>query len=262
MTEIDDQAAYQVTVRGMFQILRYNWTYYAVAIPAALVGLGLVIWTSPSTLVRVLLGAWSACVAAGVLSSLAVSHYVYDRSPLSRWHWVAERLPSPPRRWVNLHAGLDETSTALRQLFPPTEAAIWEMYDPAEMTEGSIARARRITPSAIPATRVDFRRLPSDDAAWDAVFLIFAAHELRSPHARLLLFRELRRVLRPRGTLLLVEHLRDLANVLAFGPGAWHFYPRREWLRLADQAGFVIVGEFPMTIFVRVFLLMRPAQAF
>ena len=66
------------------------------------------------------------------------------------------------------------------------------------------------------------------------------------------------RTLRPAGSLLLLEHLRDLPNSLAFGFGALHFLSRGEWLRVAGGAGFNLEREFSITPFVRVFLFRRP----
>jgi ubiquinone/menaquinone biosynthesis C-methylase UbiE len=126
------------------------------------------------------------------------------------------------------------------------------------MTESSIARARRQSISQPAARAVGFAALPAENASFDAVFLLFAAHELRSPRAREQFFRELHRILKPSGELLMVEHLRDWKNFIAYGPGLLHFLPRCEWLRLSRGAGFEITTEFSITPFVRVFHLRKP----
>ena len=56
---------------------------------------------------------------------------------------------------------------------------------------------------------------------------------------------------------LLVEHLRDGWNLAAFGPGAFHFFPRHEWLRVAGATGFQLGEEFSRTVFVRAFVFLR-----
>ena len=91
----------------------------------------------------------------------------------------------------------------------------------------------------------------------DAVFVIFCAHELRDAESRQSFFRELHRVLTARGSVILVEHLRGLPNFIAFGPGCFHFLPRREWLRVARETGLAVVGEMRITAFVRAFRLER-----
>jgi ubiquinone/menaquinone biosynthesis C-methylase UbiE len=87
--------------------------------------------------------------------------------------------------------------------------------------------------------------------------VIFAAHELRSAKARESFFRELFRVLKPGGTVLLVEHLRDWKNFLAYGPGFLHFFSHREWTRLMAAASFQLTSESGITPWVRVFQLRK-----
>ena len=71
------------------------------------------------------------------------------------------------------------------------------------------------------------------------------------------MYAELHRVLKPNGKLVLVEHMRDLPNFMAYGPGFLHFLGRAEWLRLARGAGFEINHDLRVTPFVRVFVLRR-----
>ncbi len=230
--------------RGVIQIVRFNWHFYAAGVVAVTVG-----WfgVGPVALVA---GAW-------LLGSLAVCHYIYDRSELTRWAW----LPVAPRKWANIHCGFDETSRPLRRLWPGTTGLVLDIFDRGTMTEASLARARRIETGAPPAIPADFRALPVGDGELDTVFLLFAAHELRAVAARADLFAEVRRVLSPGGQAVLVEHLRDAANFLAFGPGCWHFLPRGEWLRLARGAQLAVEDEAWITPFVRLFVLRRESEA-
>jgi SAM-dependent methyltransferase len=240
---------------GVGQIVRFNWPFYLVAACGCLVGIaGLVFLELPMWLE---LAGWGSIGlgAFWTLGSLAVSWYVYDLSPLYRWQWLPGVFTQPPRRWVNIHSGLDDSSIALQQLFAPATGQVLDIYDPQQMTEPSIARARALVVPPVMPIPARHDALPLGTSSVDAVFLLFAAHELRDPAARLDFFRELKRIAAPQARLVLVEHLRDGANFIAFGPGFWHFLSRLEWLRLAGESGCELVASFKQTPFVTVFVL-------
>jgi len=230
----------------MTQILRFHWRLYAVTL-AGLAGVALFGSRAP------ILALAAMPAAFWLAASLAVSWYVYDRSPLGRYEWLAGVLARRPARWINLHAGVDNAGAILPRLFPG-DGRTFDIFDPAEMTEPSIREARRALHATPPEAPVDWDALPPQDAA----FLIFTAHELRRPEARMRLFGALARSLAPGGEIALVEHLRDWRNFLAFGPGAFHFLSARTWRDAARAAGLRIRTEFSITPFVRVFLLERP----
>jgi SAM-dependent methyltransferase len=242
---------------GVLQIVRYNWTLYVVAIFVSALIVGLVLTIHPPAGLAGLLILGAVAAVFWLALSLAVSHYVYDRSDLYRWEWIRGSVANSPRHVVNIHAGLDETSLALQEMYPAAEVTILDIYDPAEMPEPSIARARREARPMLASIKADFRKLPIQAAGADLVTVIFVAHELRRAASKEAFFREAARVLQPGGRLLLVEHLRDGWNVAAFGPGAVHFFPRREWLRVAGATGFQLGEEFSRTVFVRAFVFLR-----
>ena len=261
--------------RGVRQIVRFNWPFYVIAL-VVVVTAPLVIGRLPlPAAARRLLDGATGLAAVWVVASLAASWIVYDRSPLMRWSWIRQALGFQPDAWINIHAGLDESTPALRALFRGARGRVFDIFDPAEMTEPSIARARlrslrelrRGRPDLAgrpdPAGNVvapepaDFRRLPVPTGTIDAAMLLLSAHELRTDTARGDLFAELRRVLGPGGRVVVAEHLRDWANFAAFGPGFLHFHSRRTWTRCFAQHRFDVHAEFSITPFVRVFVLRR-----
>lgn len=244
------------------QIVLFNWPFYAaaavalVAAPFAVPRLPASWWVRAPAVTAV------GLAALWLVASLLVSWMVYDRSQLMQWDWVLEGLGFRPRSWVNIHAGHDESSDALRRIFADARGRVFDIFSPEVMTESSIARARvrslrERRPGEPPVERASHERLPLPTGTIDVATLLLSAHELRSDEARGALFTELRRVLGPGGRVVVAEHLRDWANFLAYGPGVLHFHSRRTWLGCFTRHRFDVHREFSITPFVRIFVLRR-----
>lgn len=113
----------------------------------------------------------TALMLFSILSSLFVSGYAYDRAGVTRWEWMRSSLQTRPSKWTNIHAGLDESTASLRRLLPGTDGVVVDLYDPATMTEPSIARARRMYPAMEPFQVGRAEALPLLDRELDAVSL-------------------------------------------------------------------------------------------
>jgi ubiquinone/menaquinone biosynthesis C-methylase UbiE len=170
---------------------------------------------------------------------------------------VQQLLPASPKHWASFHAGFDEFGSILGNLFPASEGLIIDLFDPNEMTERSIKRARRLAKQPLQSIHANFRALPIPDDKLDAAFAFFSAHELRKPGSRVKFFTELRRIMRATGKVIVLEHLRDWPNFFAFGPGCFHFHSRRAWLRAINSADLKITQEFKVTPFIGGFVLQK-----
>ncbi len=241
--------------QGMRTIARFNWPVYLLA---ALVLAAAVIC---AILVPVpWLKAAAALAGAGALHfivvSLGVSHWVYDRSDLYRWNWLV-RAAGEVRHgmMVVCHSGFDEASAMLRARFPGSALQMLDHYDDKRMREPSIRRARALFPRPPETTAAPHDRWPVETGSADVVFGILAIHELRSVEERAAWFAEARRCLGTGGRVVLVEHVRDFANFLAFGPGFLHFHSVVSWRSSWESAGLRLADGFRITPFVRVFTL-------
>jgi hypothetical protein len=242
--------------QGVRQIVMFNWPLYGMAtVTLACASLAIERVPDDGWLSRSALFADTGLVSFWIAASLAVSWFVYDRSPLMTARWIPGALGIEPHYWLNLHAGLDEWTPALRALLPHSHGRTLDIFDPGAMSESSISRARENAQRR--SEPADFRDLPAANGSVDTVFLFFCAHELRTHAARCELFGEVSRVLASGGRVIVVEQLRDWRNFLAFGPGFLHFHSGAAWRRCFADARLLMVTELSVTPFVRVFVLEK-----
>lgn len=245
----------QETHRGLRQVISYHWPYYVVAsLGCASAAAALSSLDMPSWLAFVVTAGLVACVYWLIVGTVAV-WYIFDYSPLTRWQWIPGVLQEVPRRWGNLHVGGDEATPTLRRLYPHATGVEIDFFDPALVTEPGLLRLRgaRTADGRRPMLHID--GWSPEEAQWDVAFLIFAAHEMRTRETRTALLARVRSGLRPGGRILLVEHLRDPANFLVFGPAFTHFFSNEEWLLAAKAAGFSVIRRKRVTPFVHAIVL-------
>lgn len=239
-------------LQGVWAVVRFNWHLHAAAIVLAAAFL------TTAWILTGIMALLAAVIGLGTLASLAISlvatWWAYDASGLYRMDWLREEMVGA-RNAANLHAGFDETSELLANIFPETAWRVFDFYDPAKHTEISIRRARKAHPPSEDTLAITTGSIPLTDLALDRALLFLAAHEIRDHDERVGFFREIRRALRQDGRVIVTEHLRDTANIAAYSLGAWHFHTRREWLQTFEDAGFRVVRILPNSQFITTFVL-------
>lgn len=247
------------TVRTPFQglrnIIRFNRHFYLFSLGGLFVMLCLSVYFPGTTgYCFLLFGVLSAGV---ILISLGISFYIYDRSGLYRLDWLNNVEIPPTGNLVNIHAGFDETSGLLKQKFGNASWTVFDFYDPLVHTEISIKRARKAYP-AFPGTyKTSTSHLPVRDQTIDIVFILFSAHEIRNTSERSAFFKEIHRILKPSGQVVLMEHLRDTANFLAYNIGSFHFFSQASWKQTFREAHFSIGMKIKYTPFISTFILQK-----
>lgn len=252
--------ARRITFARALRIAGYNWPLYAAAGVGIVIGVALACLPDLPSPVRWLGGAGAVIAGWFAGASFWAFHAMFDRSELLGGQWLTEELPQAPGRWVQINAGLEETTLPLHHLFPGAEGKTLDLYDPAVMTEPAVTRARQ-QKAGVAAVAIQPESLPVEDGWAELVVVMLAAHEIRDGQKRQRFFEELRRIVSPTGKVIVVEHLRDLAAALAFGPGIFHFFPRGEWLRLGRRVDLEVERERRITPFVRVFVYRTNPQS-
>jgi SAM-dependent methyltransferase len=249
------EAVIRKPYQGVINIIRFNWHFYVMAgVSVAILFMGarqwdgLMFWSCVLVAMAVVI---SACI------SLVVSHYVYDRSSLYDFRWLRQFDKTAAGIIVNIHAGFDETSGILKRSFPDADLRVFDFYDPIRHTEISIERARKAYPPYPGTVKITTSELPLAERSIDLIFSVFALHEIRERGERIHFLQEQVRVLRQDGKIVVVEHLRDVPNFLAYNIGFFHFMPGGEWDTNFQQAGLRIDNTFRITPFITVFILQK-----
>jgi len=249
------EAVIRTPYQGVINIIRFNWHFYVLAAMSVLVLL------VASNFISKLMFWPCIIVATGIFAStivsLLVSHYVYDLSGLYDFNWLRQLNKLTTRNIANIHAGFDETSSVLKTNFPATTLQVFDFYDPSRHTEISIERARKAYPPYIGTVKTSTSQLSVAGNSIDIFFNIFALHEVRNRNERIQFLKEQVRALRHDGQLVVIEHLRDIPNLLAYNIGFFHFLSAQEWNTNFQQAGLCINNTFKITPFITGFILSK-----
>lgn len=238
--------------QGIGNIIRFNWHFYVLFLLLLVVGL---------LFTQYILTRWMLCGAAvATLLSLLISWYIYDRSGLYTLQWLDD-LGLRPRHMVNIHAGFDETSQLLAYKYPEARLQVFDFYNPEMHTEVSIERARKRYAPYAGTKMISTAAVPLEPASVDVVFLLLAAHEIRDDEERATFFKELHRCLAANGKIVVLEHLRDVPNFIAYTIGFLHFFSRASWKKIFSSAQLQVENEKKITPFLSAYILQKNGTA-
>jgi len=238
--------------QGVLNILSFNRHYYVFGL-----GVLLILFVSHYLLKwpDLFFGIVVAAFLYGLIMPLLVSAYVYDFSHYYELHWMEElvRDQDKVKMIVNINAGFDETSFIIKRKFPQSDLKALDFYDSKRHTEPAIKRARKVSLVYPDTQQVASGSIPLKDRTVDIVFLLSAVHEIRSHEEKVLFLKECHRLCKPEGRVVMVEHLRDFPNFLAFSVGFTHFFSRSVWKNAFERAGFTSFRETKFTPFMSIF---------
>lgn len=238
--------------QGVLNILSFNRHFYVM-------GVGFLILVITAHIVIGLPGFlfWAIVVAFlyGLIMPLVVSAYVYDFSGYYNFHWLenCDIADSSAVKILNINAGFDETSFIIKNKFPQSDLKVFDFYNAKQHTEPAIIRARKVSTVYPDTQTISSNSIPLKDKSVDVIFLLSAAHEIRSNEEKILFLKECHRLCKTDGRVIMVEHLRDIPNFLAFSIGFTHFFSRKVWKKAFKNAGFASCRGTKFTPFMSIF---------
>lgn len=238
--------------QGVLNILSFNRHFYVVGFLALALIIGstfIINW--PKVIYCVVLWAF----IYGLTMPLLVSAYVYDLSGFYKFDWLKKmKIEDTKDKYnLNINAGFDETSFIIKSILPNAKLQVYDFYNAKQHTEPAIVRARKVSLVYPNTQQISSTSIPLDDHSVDNIFLLSAIHEIRRHDEKVHFLKECRRVCKPNGNVIMVEHLRDFPNFVAFTIGFTHFFSKATWKKAMEEAGFSSFKETKFTPFMSIF---------
>jgi ubiquinone/menaquinone biosynthesis C-methylase UbiE len=151
-------------------------------------------------------------------------------------------------RLANIDFGLRQQALLLSRQLTTGKITVIDIYNPQLTSDSGLARARRMAPSAKKDPRLSwydgqFNLLPLPDKSVEAVFMFQILSEFSQQGDRQVLLREVRRILKPNGRLLIAEQTASWLNWLLAGTSTAKLQPVEYWRDLLAEAGFDILRQ-------------------
>lgn len=238
--------------QGVLNILSFNRHFYVfglIALAFIIISFLIFSWSTLLFLIIIL------SFLYGLIMPLIVSAYVYDFSGYYNFDWLKNYnfTDSEGNQILNINAGFDETSFIIKSLFPKTDLKVFDFYNSDQHTEPAIVRARKVSLVYPNTQQIVSNAIPLKDNSVDLIFLLSAAHEIRSQDEKIQFLKECNRVCKPTASVIMIEHLRDFPNFVAFTIGFAHFFSKNTWKTAFEEAGFSTFAEQKFTPFMSIF---------
>lgn len=238
--------------QGVLNILSFNRHFYVFGIIAlAIIIISYLVFSYSNLLFGIVISAF----LYGLIMPLIISAYVYDFSGYYDFKWLKgfNLTDSKDKQILNINAGFDETSFIIKNCFPKSDLKVFDFYNSEKHTEPAIIRARKVSLVYPNTEQIISNTFPLKDNSVDLIFLLSAAHEIRSQSEKIKFLKECHRVCKPNANIIMIEHLRDFPNFVAFSIGFTHFFSKSTWRNAFKEAGFTTFTEQKFTPYMSIF---------
>ncbi len=202
---------------------------------------------------------WQVLVALGIvllaavfflmLAALWTANRLYDADGIQVNDLLfAMSQAQPTDNFANIDLGLRQQAILLSSHLTTGKITVIDVYNPQLATGAGLARARRQAPSAKQDPRLTWydgqiNLLPMPDSSVTAVFMFQVLSEFGQEGDRQTILREIRRILKPDGRLLIAEQTASWLNWLLVGSSTSNLQPVEYWYDLLLDAGFDIYRQ-------------------
>jgi len=220
--------------------------------------------------------AWFSLIPLGVALLLVQGYFLFA------WLWAAHQLYDndgivshqvlfdmgaiqDSETFVFIDLGRRRPAMELSRRLTTGQVIVVDVYNPQWTTSRALARRRAQRPSPPHDPRLSWRDgdvnlIPLPDKSVPAVILSQVLSEFWQHGDRLMLLREVHRILAPDGRLLVAERVRTQTNWLVMGPAGLGLHAATYWHHLLGQAGFRLQKEQALLGLITCFRADKPTR--